>query len=615
MARDRGVVIERPRTARAPDRSRRERARLPWSVRPRTRTAQAVCALLAYVGVSFLFFGLPIVGRFGTSYIGLGNPRLGPGIADPSFYMWSFVWWPHAIAHGINPFFTHVVWAPTGFNLAWATSVPGAALVLWPITRAFGPVVSYNVIMILAPALAGWTAYLLCRHVTGRFWPSLIGGYLFGFSSYELAQMTVHLDLALIFVVPLCVYLFLLRFEDRMRPAPFVILLALALVAQFSFFPEVFFTMALFGGVAVLVALAVLPAQSRRRLLSVAGWTALAFAVAGVVLSPYLYFALAHGFPRQYATWPSRYATDLLNLAVPTKTAWIGRGPWAPVAARFKAGLAEEGAFLGPLLIVVVAYAIKQWRTAVGKILLVTLGVVILAALGPLLRIGGTGRYYLPWHLLVNVPLISNALPARFIMYAWVIVALIAAIWLSTAHSGRQAWTRWAIVGACALALYPNLGAPLWRAPVREPSFFASDTYPRYLVPGKNTLVIPFGSRGFSMLWQARTGLDFTMTGGYVACLIPEEFQRWPIVYSFLTAKPIPDQNTQLLAFLAAHDVGTVVVQDGLDGFWESLFSPLGQWTDVGGVRVYRPSPRLVAGYQDVPPDGSRAEALSHKCS
>jgi hypothetical protein len=42
--------------------------------------------------------------------------------------------------------------------------------------------------MILAPPSPLWTAYLLCRHVTRSSWASLAGGYLFGFSSYELGH-------------------------------------------------------------------------------------------------------------------------------------------------------------------------------------------------------------------------------------------------------------------------------------------------------------------------------------------------------------------------------------------------------------------------------------------
>ncbi len=42
---------------------------------------------------------------------------------------------------------------------------------------------AYDVAAILLLALAAWTAYLLCLHVTWRRRPSLVGGYLFGFSS------------------------------------------------------------------------------------------------------------------------------------------------------------------------------------------------------------------------------------------------------------------------------------------------------------------------------------------------------------------------------------------------------------------------------------------------
>src|SRR5205814_6393611 len=43
---------------------------------------------------------------------------------DPEIFVWSFAWWPHAIAHWTNPLFTHEIYAPTGINLTWTTSVP-----------------------------------------------------------------------------------------------------------------------------------------------------------------------------------------------------------------------------------------------------------------------------------------------------------------------------------------------------------------------------------------------------------------------------------------------------------------------------------------------------------
>ena len=55
-------------------------------------------------------------------------------------------------------------------------------------TLLAGPIVAYNLAAVLMPALAAWTAYLLCRHVSGALWPSVVGGYVFGFSGYMLGQ-------------------------------------------------------------------------------------------------------------------------------------------------------------------------------------------------------------------------------------------------------------------------------------------------------------------------------------------------------------------------------------------------------------------------------------------
>ena len=88
-------------------------------------------------------------------------------------------------------------------NLAWVTSVPGAALLLWPLTALYGPVAAYNAAIVACPALAAFGAYLLARELSGSFWPSLAGGWVFGFSSYLLGQSLGHLHVALVFPIPL----------------------------------------------------------------------------------------------------------------------------------------------------------------------------------------------------------------------------------------------------------------------------------------------------------------------------------------------------------------------------------------------------------------------------
>src|SRR5579863_4087652 len=135
------------------------------------RAGEAAAAALVYLAISLCYFGLPVLSRFGRDFIGSGT--------DPQIFIWSLGWWPHAIAAGTNPVVTHVLWTPAGSDLAWTTAVPGLALLLATLA---GPVAAYNVAALLLPAAAAFAAFLLCRHLTGAFWPSLAGGYIFGFS-------------------------------------------------------------------------------------------------------------------------------------------------------------------------------------------------------------------------------------------------------------------------------------------------------------------------------------------------------------------------------------------------------------------------------------------------
>ena len=142
--------------------------------------------MLAFVAVSFVYFGARLLPHPGRALLGVG--------IDPQQFVWAFAWWPHAVGSGANPFVTHAVYWPQGMNLAWATTTPALALAFSPVTLVFGPAAAYNVAAVLMPALAAWTAYLLCRHLTGSTWASLVGGYLFGFSGYMLGHELGHLN-------------------------------------------------------------------------------------------------------------------------------------------------------------------------------------------------------------------------------------------------------------------------------------------------------------------------------------------------------------------------------------------------------------------------------------
>src|SRR5215469_2623096 len=75
------------------------------------RRAGTLGSLAVYCCLSFAYFGAPIVAHPRSTLVGDGN--------DPSLYVWSMAWWPHAIAHGLNPLYPRLLWAPGGVNLAW----------------------------------------------------------------------------------------------------------------------------------------------------------------------------------------------------------------------------------------------------------------------------------------------------------------------------------------------------------------------------------------------------------------------------------------------------------------------------------------------------------------
>jgi len=242
-------------------------------------------ALVLYLAISAGLFAGPLLADPGGVSLG--------GRGDPPLFMWCLTWWPHALLHRLNPFITTVVYAPTGFNLTWATSVPTLALLAAPLTLSAGPVISFNVLMLLAPALAAWSMFLLCRHLTGRAIPALFAGYIYGYSSYEIGQIWAgHLNLASTCLLPLAVLLCLVWHEGKIGSIAFVASLAAMLVCQLGISQEIFATATFFGGIALGLVI-VIDRSRRAKHLRLASGVLCAYLVAGVVLIPYLFYVFA----------------------------------------------------------------------------------------------------------------------------------------------------------------------------------------------------------------------------------------------------------------------------------------------------------------------------------
>jgi hypothetical protein len=524
--------------------------------------------------------------------------------------MWCLTWWPYALLHRLNPFITTAVYAPAGFNLTWATSVPTLALLATPLTLSAGPVISFNVLMLLAPALGAWSVFLLCRHLTGRIIPSLFAGYIYGYSSYEIGQIWAgHLNLASIFLLPLAILLCLVWYEGKIGTIAFVVSLAALLVCQLGISQEIFATATFFGGIALGLAV-VIDGSRRAKHLRLASCVLCAYLVAGVVLIPYLSYVFAQKSSLLGAEdYGTRYLSiDLANYLIPTPLTALGGMLFAPVASRFVVdNLGETGGYLGlPLLLLIVLAGRALWRTRSGMTVVAIASAVALCSFGPALSIlhhthGPRFGLYMPWAFFGRLPGLSLAIPARFMVYLTLITAVGVAVWLSEGRTLGRA--KVVLAGLSIVFLVPNIGVSELYGDRHLPRFFDQGTYKAYLRPGEIVLMLPYGAWDQSMLWQARTGMYFRMAGGYLRYMDPPELVQWRIFQSFLSGGvPFAGYGGELEAFLRGNHVRTVIVANVSDfqggvwrkapdeyAHWKSFVFPiLGSGTEVADVTLYR---------------------------
>lgn len=510
------------------------------------------------------------------------------GSADPSLFMWGLSWWPHAIAHGMNPFVSHLQWTPVGIDTAQSTMLPTAAITLAPLTELFGPIFAYNTLAFASPVLSALTAYLLCRRLVGRELPAVAGGYLFGFSSYEFAQLTGHLNLTLVFLIPVMIHLTLRRLDRELSARVYVLTMTLVIVLQAGLSTELLAECVGFGTIVLIAARFLAPQPQRSRMASLIGETVVAGVLALVVASPFFYYALLSGeFPKGSPLFWDVYALDLLNPFFPTYATWLGHNAFNSLSLTFSGGgvTGQDGYLSIPLIIAFLFWALKSQRgRPLAHILLVASGVTLLVALGAHLHIAGYQTITLPLDWTKELPIFNDIIPSRIALFTTLAVAIGIAAWL--AMSTGQVWVRWLIVLMAAVALFPNVTRSLYGVSPRNPRFFSTRMYRHYLKPDETVLALPYAYNGVSDLWQAETGFYFYMPEGYAGQVVPTSFLDSLVAVRLLqnTPPPAPELGT----FIRQHYVSDVIIDQSEAGPWPALMTQLGlRGHAVGGVLLY----------------------------
>ncbi|MSO46734.1 MAG: hypothetical protein EXQ67_01400 [Thermoleophilia bacterium] len=518
--------------------------------------------------------------------------------ADQGFFAWSLVHWVEVLAGNQAPFLTDRIDAPMGFNLAWATTIPGPALLLAPLTALAGPLVTYNVLAILAPALAAWSAYLLCRHITQDSLAAIIGGWIFGFSSYVLGETLNHLNLALVAVLPLIVLVVIRLVDQSLRPRRGAVTLAGLIALQFLIFTEVAATATVIGCIALLAAIVIGPSELRLRIVRVLPWIAAGYALAIALVSPLLIAAFLHPNPIDDRIRPDLYPLDLKNLVVPTVITWVGGARFQADSLQFVGNLTEQLAYLGPVLILVALGGIWRWRYErfVWVVVFTTVAAIVLS-FGEHLTISGDPWWSMPWQVVARLPLIQLALPTRIVVYVWLGIALLGSLFVTRRRGDLLPWfvARLGLVVVALICLLPTPRAELWRTDLQTPAGIESGVATAVIPPDAVVLILPYSFRGNGMYWQSLATMRYRMAGGYSAAAIPLGYSEYPVVAWFYNDQLPANPRQELLRYLAFTGTSWVLVDARAPGPWAQFLREAGGVrSEVGGVVRYRFDPAVV---------------------
>ena len=552
------------------------------------RRALPIYALAAVVLLSAGVIAHPTTRTFGTENF------------DFSQYVWFLSWWPNALFAGHDSLHTTFLFAPGGYNMAWAATVPFLSVLSAPLTLLDGPIVDYNALALAAPVVSATAAFVLCRYVTRARWPSIVGGAIFGFSPYVIGNEQVSaLNLMYVALVPLAIWLVLRRWNRELRRASFVAWFTALIVAEFFISTEVLATATAFGA-ATIAGLFVVSPAIRPRLRALAVELLAAYGILAVLVSPWLYqmFGTPHLLPAITSVKP--FSSDLLSLFIPASPT-IGAGAFASLTSKFPGGpvAGQHGfAYLGlPLLLLLALALVPQIRRSSAepanprlRVIGAVTAVTAVAALGPELHVAGHSVIPFPWALVSWIPGLHYALPARFAAFTALGAGLVVAIWLAS----RPSIARWGLAAASLVFLIPS---PNWSGRhLDEPAAFRDGRIAQVL--HRNDLVLTLPVYGDQMRWQAEAGFPYRLASGYAATSFPADYLA---LYCNL-AGPNPSPAV-FKRFLTSHHVTAILLPTADEPYLLRLDPAPGRLLHVGNLTVVRLLP--------TPPSPPRASLVT----
>jgi hypothetical protein len=463
--------------------------------------------LLFYL-MCFCVITYPSIKGFSTRVI--GDPY------DTLQNVWN-LWWVHksVIELHTSPWFTRYLHWPFGVSLLGHTLNPFNGFVTMFLLSSIGLTRAYNLMVIISYLLGGLGAFLLAYDLTRSYWPSLLGGYIFTFSSFHFAHTLGHLQLVSLEWIPVFLLLWsklLCNPRANVAAGAAVALFLVILCDYYYFFYCVLTALIMFGWRATCDR-NTFPLAKRELWIAFGIFSIITLGTSGVLAGALL---LANrSDPLLGAHDPQVYSQDLLALFV-YGAHWRFYSLTGAVWEQFRGNISENS---GPLGFSVLYLLDCAWRrrksieAAGTRLWFLILAFFLVMALGPELHIGR--RFFRPsmpygWLEEVFPPLKMSGCPGRMMVMVYLSAGVISAAGLKLLLQGSRRNRRIAaaLVGALLLEYLPR---PLTMTPLRIPE------YAKVLrsLPGNDGVLDLVSDRSSSLLYQ--TVHEKPLAFGYLA--------------------------------------------------------------------------------------------------
>ncbi|MFE3602252.1 glycosyltransferase [Streptomyces sp. NPDC059142] len=516
-----------------------------WGRRHRADLAVAGVFVLASF---FLYKGL---------WADLDRGYLADAGSDQNQWEWFFAVTADNVTHLRNPLFTTIQNFPDGVNLMANTVMLGLSVPLTPVTLAFGPVVTWALVLTLGLAATAFTWYrLFARRLTSDPRAAALGAALAAFGPPMISHANAHPNFLVLFMIPVIIDRALRLCEPaakngksgkdgkdardgKPRTVRDGVLLGLFATYQI-FLGEEPLLLAVMGTLLFALSYAVVRRDVARAAL---GPLLRGVGVALLVCLPLVAFPLYWQFlgPQSYHSvlHGDSAGNSPLSFLEFSGRALLGDEATADALAMNRT---EQNAFYGwPLISLALGIVVWLWRLAVVRALAFTAVAAALLSLGQRIRIPYTDVVFPgPWRALAHQPLFESVIESRVAMIC--APALGALVALAVAHlvdarsvraasavrdaEGSPAVWRERVprrhrligLGVVAVALLPIVPTPL---PVRErpevPRFFTEKMYRAYVTEGESVVPVPLPDPGSAeaLHWQSSTRFGFSVPGGY----------------------------------------------------------------------------------------------------